>query len=70
VVFALVKDIAEIISLARKISETEQHQAENIKNEKTLSQQVKFDEYLKKRSENSAYTFREHLKKVGGAIEV
>jgi regulator of RNase E activity RraA len=70
VVFALVKDIAEIISLARKISETEQHQVENIKDGKTLSQQVKFDEYLKKRSKNSAYTFREHLKKVGGAIEV
>jgi regulator of RNase E activity RraA len=70
VVFALLKDVDEIISLARKISETERHQAANIKNGKTLSQQVKFDEYLKKRSKNSAYTFREHLKKVGGAIEV
>ena len=70
VVFALVKDIAEIISLARKISETERHQVENIKAGKTLSQQVKFDEYLKKRSKNSAYTFREHLQKIGGAVEV
>jgi len=70
VVFALLQDIAEIISLARKISETEQRQAKNIKNGKTLSQQVKFDEYLKTRSKNSAYTFREHLRKIGGAIEV
>ena len=70
VVFALLQDVEEIISLARKISETEQRQAENIKNGKTLSQQVKFDEYLKKRSKNSAYTFREHLQKIGGAIEV
>jgi len=70
VVFTLVHDVAEIISLARKISETEQRQAENIKNGKTLSKQVKFDEYLKNRSKNSTYTFRQHLQKIGGAIEV
>jgi regulator of RNase E activity RraA len=70
VVFALLQDVADIISLARKIDETEKRQAENIKNGKTLSQQLKFEEYLKKRSKNSAYTFREHLQKIGGAIEV
>ncbi len=70
VVFALLQDVEEIISLARKIAETEQRQAENIKKGKTLSQQIKFDEYLKKRSKNSAYTLREHLQKIGGAIEV
>jgi 4-hydroxy-4-methyl-2-oxoglutarate aldolase len=70
VVFALLQDIEDIISLARKIAETEQRQAENIKKGKTLSQQIKFDEYLKNRSKNSAYTLREHLQKIGGAIEV
>jgi len=70
VVFALLKDVSEIISLARKIAETERHQAENIKDGKTLSQQIKFGEYLKKRSKNSAYTLRKHLQKIGGAIEV
>ena len=70
VVFALLQDVADIISLVRKIDETEKRQAENIKNGKTLSQQLKFEEYLKKRSKNSAYTFREHLQKIGGAIEV
>ena len=70
VVFALLQDVEDIISLARKIAETEKRQAESIKNGKTLSQQLKFDEYLKKRSKNSAYTFREHLQKIGGAIEV
>jgi regulator of RNase E activity RraA len=70
VVFALLQDIEDIISLARKIAETEQRQVENIKNGKTLSQQIKFDEFLKKRSKNSAYTLREHLQKIGGAIEV
>jgi hypothetical protein len=70
VVFALLQDVEDIISLARKITETEKRQAENIKNGKTLSQQLKFDEYLKKRSKNSAYSFREHLQEIGGAIEV
>ena len=70
VVFALLQDIEDIISLARKIAETEQRQAENIKNGKTLSQQIKFDEFLKNRSKNSTYTLREHLQKIGGAIEV
>jgi regulator of RNase E activity RraA len=70
VVFALLQDVEDIISLARTIAKTERHQAENIKNGKSLSQQLKFDEYLKKRSKNSAYSFREHLQKIGGAIEV
>ena len=70
VVFALLQDIEDIISLARKIAETEHRQAENIKNGKTLSQQIKFDDFLKNRSKNSAYTLREHLQKIGGAIEV
>jgi regulator of RNase E activity RraA len=70
VVFTLLTDVEDIISLARKIAKTEKRQAENIKNGKTLSQQLKFDEYLKKRSKNSAYSFREHLQKIGGAIEV
>ncbi len=70
VVFALLQDIEEIVSLARKIDEAEQRQAANIKKGKTLFQQFKFDAYLKKRSKNSAYTFREHLRQIGGAIEV
>ena len=70
VVFALLQDLENIISLARTIAETELRQAENVKAGKTLSHQFKFDEYLEKRSKNPAYTFREHLQKIGAAIEV
>ncbi len=70
VVFALLQDIDDIISVARTIAKTEKQQAENIKAGKTLSQQFKFDAYLKKRSKNPSYTFREYLKEIGGAIEV
>jgi regulator of RNase E activity RraA len=70
VVFALLQDIEDIISLARTIAKTEKRQAENVKNGKTLSQQFKFDEYLKKRSKDESYTFRKHLQKIGAAIEI
>jgi regulator of RNase E activity RraA len=70
VVFALLEDVEDIVTVARTIAETEQQQAENLKNGTTLSQQFKFDEYLKKRSKKPAYTFREHLKKIDAAIEV
>jgi 4-hydroxy-4-methyl-2-oxoglutarate aldolase len=70
VVFALLQDVEDVISLARKIAETERQQAENIKKGNTLSQQLKFDEYLKKRNKNPALTFRGHLRDIGGAIEV
>ena len=70
VVFALLQDLEDIISVARTIAETEQRQAESVKAGKTLSQQFRFDEYLKKRSKNPVYSFREHLQKIGAAIEV
>ena len=70
VVFALLQDLEDIISMAREIAQTEQRQAENLRAGKTLSQQFKFDEYLKKRGKYPAYTFRAHLPKIGAAIEV
>jgi 4-hydroxy-4-methyl-2-oxoglutarate aldolase len=70
VVFTLLQDVEKIISVARTIEETEQRQIKAIKAGKTLSEQLKFDEYLKKRSKNSTLTFREHLRDINGAIEV
>ena len=70
VVFALLQDVEDIISVARTIAEVEHNQAENVKNGQTLTRQFKFDEFLKKRNENPAFTFREHLKALGAAIEV
>ncbi|MGD8993193.1 MAG: RraA family protein [Desulfobacterales bacterium] len=69
-VFALLQDVEDIISLAGKIAEIERRQAENLKSGKTLSEQFKFDEYLKKRLKNPAYSFREHLQTIGAAIEI
>ena len=39
------------------------------KSGKNLRQQLKFKDYLAKRSANPQHTFRQHLKDIGGAIE-
>ena len=70
VVFTLLQDVEKLISVARTIEETEQRQVKAIKAGKTLSEQLKFNEYMKKRSKDPALTFREHLRDIGGAIEV
>ena len=70
VVFALLQDVEEIIAVARTIEQTEQRQVKAMVAGKTLSRQLKFDEYLKKRSKNPELTFREHLRDIGGAIEI
>ena len=70
VVFTPLQHIEEVISSARTIWDTERRQADEIKAGKRLHQQLQFDEYLKERSQDPTYTFRKHLQKIGGAIEV
>jgi 4-hydroxy-4-methyl-2-oxoglutarate aldolase len=36
---------------------------------KNLREQLRFDDYLRKRADEPSHTFREHLRKIGGAIE-
>ena len=61
--------VRDALSTAREIWETERRQAEKIWEGLTLRQQLQFDEYLARRAANPAYTFRQHLKSRGGAIE-
>ncbi len=49
--------------------QTERKQAERIGAGETSRKQVKFGDYLKKRSANPGYTFLQYLRDVGGAIE-
>ena len=70
VVFTPLQSVKEVISSALTIRKTERRQAEALKSGNTLSRQFKFAEYLKKRSSDPTYTFRMHLKEIGGAIEV
>jgi hypothetical protein len=55
--------------VAREIWERERHQAEEIRSGRSLREQLDFARYLEKRVANPDYTFREHLRKMSGAIE-
>jgi 4-hydroxy-4-methyl-2-oxoglutarate aldolase len=61
--------IEEALKVAREIWQTERHQAGRIKAGETLRKQLNFPDYLRKRAANPDYTFRQHLRESGGAIE-
>jgi len=69
VLFVPGKYIGKLLSLANSIMVIERKQAQAVANGQTLHKQLRFDEYLEKRQQYPAYTFREHLRNVGGAIE-
>ena len=68
-VFVLAQHVDDLVSVAREIWERERHQAEEIRSGRSLREQLEFARYLEKRVANPDYTFREHLRKMSGAIE-
>jgi regulator of RNase E activity RraA len=60
----------DIIEIAETIRDTERRQASLIRSGTTLRDQVRFSTYLTQRGQTPELTFRDHLKAVGGAIEV
>jgi 4-hydroxy-4-methyl-2-oxoglutarate aldolase len=60
----------EVFTHAEQIRATEARQAELIRGGDSLRAQVRFGEYLEKKRTNPALTLREHLRTVGGAVEV
>ncbi len=61
--------VEEVLTVARSIWEKEREQARAFQSGKTLREQLKFDEYLARRAEDPSYTFRNHLRILGRAIE-
>jgi 4-hydroxy-4-methyl-2-oxoglutarate aldolase len=69
VLFTPAQDTDEILSTAHKIWEKEHGQAQEIRAGNKLREQLHFEEYLARRLTDETYTFRQHLRAIGGAIE-
>jgi 4-hydroxy-4-methyl-2-oxoglutarate aldolase len=69
VVFIEAGQAGEVLATARQIARTERDQARKIQAGETLRQQVAFTGYLARRAAEPSYTFRQHLRRIGGAIE-
>jgi 4-hydroxy-4-methyl-2-oxoglutarate aldolase len=67
--FVEAERIDKLLSVAQEIWQRERRQAEAIKSGHSLREQLEFSQYLEKRAADSSYTFREHLRKISGAIE-
>ena len=61
--------VGDLLSVAHEIWERERRQAEVIRSGRSLREQLDFAQYLKKRAADPGHTFREHLRKISGAIE-
>ncbi|HEY4282284.1 MAG TPA: RraA family protein [Chthoniobacterales bacterium] len=68
-VFVNADGLDEILKTAAAIARTETRQAQKISDGERLAAQLKFDQYLIRRNSDPAYTFRQHLREIGGAIE-
>jgi 4-hydroxy-4-methyl-2-oxoglutarate aldolase len=69
VLFVAAREVERILEKARAIAETERRQAEAIGRGRTLRDQLRFEEFLGKRATDPAFTFRSHLRAIGGAVE-
>src|SRR5262249_32121667 len=59
----------DLRTAATAIRRTERRQAESIRGGRTLRDQLHFSDYTKRRAADAGYTFRQHLRSIGGAIE-
>ncbi len=69
VVFAPLASVPALLAAAREIRGRERRQADRVRAGETLRAQFRFDEYLRKSARDPGYTFRRHLREIGGSIE-
>jgi regulator of RNase E activity RraA len=69
VVFVAQEHVDDVLAAVRSISEVEREQARRIRAGETLRDQTRFADYLAERARDPSYTFRRHLRRLGGAIE-
>jgi 4-hydroxy-4-methyl-2-oxoglutarate aldolase len=69
VLFVAAAQVGPVLATARQIGEVERDQARRIRKGQTLRLQTAFDDYLAQRAADPSWTFRQHLRRTGGAIE-
>ncbi len=69
VLLVTARRLEEVLTTASAIWETERRQAMAVREGRTLRDQLQFKTYLSKRNVDPSYTFRKHLRILGGAIE-
>ncbi|WP_233578169.1 RraA family protein [Micromonospora sp. BL4] len=69
VLFVSADRVAEVLATAADIRLVEREQAARIRAGETLRRQTGFADYLRRRDADPTYTFRRHLRRIGGAIE-
>jgi 4-hydroxy-4-methyl-2-oxoglutarate aldolase len=70
VVVVATADVARIVETAKDIASREGAQAARLLKGELLRTQFDLDAYVAKRHADPSYTFRDHLKTFGGAIEI
>jgi regulator of RNase E activity RraA len=69
VLFLPKQSLRGVIETAEQIRDTERRQAELMTRGRSLREQTRFDEYLRRSKSNPGYGFREHLRSVSSAVE-
>lgn len=69
VIFICAQRAEDVLTMADSIWQTERRQAQLIQSGRKLRDQLRFDDYLTRRSADPNYTFRQHLRSISGAIE-
>jgi len=69
VIFVPLAHVDDVLTLAEGIRDKERRQADLVREGRTLRDQLGFAGFLARRAENPSLTFREHLRRVGGAVE-
>jgi 4-hydroxy-4-methyl-2-oxoglutarate aldolase len=63
-------DLSRVVDAARDIAAREQAQSARLLRGERLRDQLQLDTYVARRAADPSYTFRDHLKTLGGAIEI